>query len=87
MQRRLQEGERIPRWYRWYGIAYVDYESRIAILYPVPFYWFVRWSDAIQWRFFKSPEEKRVRSGWMLQHELERLDEVIDRLVRPRQPS
>lgn len=43
MQRRLQEGERIPHWYCWYGIAYVEYESRTAILYPVPFYWFVRW--------------------------------------------
>lgn len=41
IRRVIQEGEMLPEWY--YGIAYFDHVSRVAIFYPVPINLLVGW--------------------------------------------
>lgn len=47
MRREVAEYDRIPRGY---GVAYRELSRLVAVCYPVPLNWVVRWARAFWWR-------------------------------------
>lgn len=57
----IHRGEMIPRFY---GVAYHDYPRRVAICYPIPLNWLIRWGRDLYFFLSNAARDDQISQAY-----------------------